>query len=494
MLCERFQIKLHASHLPGKENIRADALSRLDRGEWSLSQAWANHLFSLFGRPYIDIFATAENAKIPTFCCRKFHPRAWKTDAFSFPWEGLHMYAFPPWSQVQHVLSPLRGVDATILLVAPCWPMQPWFPLLLELLVDLPLRLPDPETILTQKGGQLWYHDRKSLLHLSAWKISGSASSQREFHQKLPAWQHLPDGHPRLDPLEASVEQVSTFLMSLFSEGKQISTIKNYRSAIAAVHRGFRDGSNDTIHHLLRGMFHKRPPMKTLPPSWSLTDVLKVLAEAPFEPMHAASLENVTHKTLFLIAAASTRRRSGLHALTIKEGFLRFEQGGVRLLPDPEFLAKNRTELFTPQEIFLPALGTVSTISEDKRWCPVRALRWYMERTRILRQNERLFILPRSPYTPASKDTLSRWIRDLIRPHVSPSERPRAHDVRGHSTSRAWFTGVPLEDIMKAAAWKTPTSFISCYLTDTLSREGAFARAALRPPQRDGSGPSTMGC
>ena len=236
-------------------------------------------------------------------------------------------------------------------------------------------------------------------------------------------------------------------------------------------------------------MFNKRPRNRPLPPSWSLTDVLKVLAEPPYEPMHASSLEHLTHKTLFLVAAASARRRSCMHALTTKEGYLRFEQGGVRLLPDPEFLAKNQTMTFSPQEIFLPALGTMSSISEDKRWCPVRAIRWYMERTRLIRQGDRLFILPRSPYTPASKDTLSRWIRDLIRPHVAAGEQPRAHDVRGQATSRAWFARVPLEEILRAAAWKTPTTFVSCYLTNTLSREGAFARAALRPPQGDDSTP-----
>ncbi|PIK49915.1 hypothetical protein BSL78_13237 [Apostichopus japonicus] len=158
------------------------------------------------------------------------------------------------------------------------------------------------------------------------------------------------------------------------------------------------------------------------------------------------------------------------------------EPGGVRLLPDPHFLPKNQSVTFTPNEIFLPSLSQASSIAEDKRWCPVRALKWYIERTKQLRTSDRLFILPRSPYTPASKDTISRWMADLIRAHTQPGEPVRAHDVRGHATSRAWFRGVPLEDIMKAAAWKTPSSFVACYLTNTPATEGDFARAALGPP------------
>ena len=45
------------------------------------------------------------------------------------------------------------------------------------------------------------------------------------------------------DPLDATVQHGTTFLVHLFSEGKQASTIKIYRSAIASVHKGFADGS-----------------------------------------------------------------------------------------------------------------------------------------------------------------------------------------------------------------------------------------------------------
>ena len=243
-------------------------------------------------------------------------------------------------------------------------------------------------------------------------------------------------------------------------------------------------GSNRTLHDVVRGLFHgPNRRQRTLAPSWSLDEVLRALAEPPYEPMHSSTLELLTHKTLFLVAAASARRRSGIHALSLKEGLIRFEQDGVRLLPDPAFLAKNQTASFTPEEIFLPAIGSISTIREDKRWCPVRALRWYIDRTKLVRRSDRLFLLPRSPYSPASKATLSRWIRDLIGKHTE-ADQPRAHDVRGLASSRAWSAHVPLEDILRAAGWKTPSTFIACYLTPTLPPDGSFARAALNPPRR----------
>lgn len=276
--------------------------------------------------------------------------------------------------------------------------------------------------------------------------------------------------------------------MTLFQEGKQVSTIRNYRSAISAIHRGFPDGSsvgtNQSIQRIIKGMFHKRPPAKPLPPSWTIDDVLTALAGPPYEPLKTSTLTHLTWKTLFLVAAASARRRSDLHALTIKPGFLRFEPEGVRLLPDPAFLLKNQTMSFSPEEIYLPAIGSVSSIQEDERWCPVRALRYYIKRTKPVRTGDRLFILPQAPYTGASRDTIARWIKQLIIRYAKPNEPVRAHDLRGIATSRAWFAGVPLERVMTAAVWKSVSTFVSIYLRNTRSTEGEFARAVLNPPRR----------
>ena len=177
------------------------------------------------------------------------------------------------------------------------------------------------------------------------------------------------------------------------------------------------------------------------------------------------------------MAAASARRRSCLQALSVKPGHLRFENHGVRMVPDPSFLAKTQTLTFVPGDILIPEISSASSVAEDRKWCPVRALKWYLHRTKDLRTSQRLFVLPRRPHTAASRDTISRWLTEVITPHAQG--QVRAHEVRGQATSKALFAGVPIEDILKAAAWKTPTTFVACYLTDTLGAEAAFGRAVL---------------
>ena len=66
--------------------------------------------------------------------------------------------------------------------------------------------------------------------------------------------------------------------------------------------------------------------------------------------------------------------------------------------------------LYTP-DIFVADIKSFSSEAKDKLWCPVRALKWYMNHTRSLRtDHQKLFITATLPFRPASQCTISRWI------------------------------------------------------------------------------------
>lgn len=194
-LADGLQIRLRATHLAGDLNVVADALSRgtFDGNEWSLSQTWADFVFNLFGRPHVDLFATAANNKLPTFCSRRAETLTWRVDAFSLQWYGMLLYAFPPLRLIYRVLMSIRTSSAEVILIAPCWPNQPWFSLLLELLIDRPFAFPLAAKLLTQQRGRVWHTDLDSL-HLSAWKLSGDASKKQAFQTRLLRCSIFPQG------------------------------------------------------------------------------------------------------------------------------------------------------------------------------------------------------------------------------------------------------------------------------------------------------------
>lgn len=134
-------------------------------------------------------------------------------------------------------------------------------------------------------------------------------------------------------------------------------------------------------------------------------------------------------------------------------------------------------------EIFVSPLTSFSSVIEDKLWCPVRALKWYLDRTKNHRKHDQLFLTCKEPHSPASKDTVSRCIVNAIKAAgqeaLTEAASPHAHDTRSVSASWALFAGVAQEDILKAAYWSSANSFISFYLRDVPASEATFSGAAL---------------
>ena len=151
-----------------------------------------------------------------------------------------------------------------------------------------------------------------------------------------------------------------------------------------------------------------------------------------------------------------------------------------------QFFAKNQSLDFSPPDIFVPSLTSFSSIAEDKWWCPVRALKYYIARTEPLRGDiKQLFIMTIQPHHQASVTTIARWLSEAIQcPSAHQGSKSQAHETRSVSTSWAHMLGVPISEIMKAACWKNPSTFTSCYLKDVLQTEGRMGRHVLQATAR----------
>ena len=148
---EDYNIVLKCRHIPGRLNVLADGLSR--RGqvlatEWALEPAVVQMLWQVWDRPTVDLFATRYNHQLPIYVSPVPDGEAWGVDALSLSWQGLLAYAFPPTAILMKVLNKVYTSESVVILVAPYWPKQSWFPLLLDLLVDFPVKLPDRAQLL----------------------------------------------------------------------------------------------------------------------------------------------------------------------------------------------------------------------------------------------------------------------------------------------------------------------------------------------------------
>ena len=88
-------------------------------------------------------------------------------------------------------------------------------------------------------------------------------------------------------------------------------------------------------------------------------------------------------KTAFLLALATAKRCSEVHALAMDENHLRFNQsdGSVSLIVQTGFLAKNQIPSICPDPIVIPSLAQICKREHsDRRLCPIRALKFFILR------------------------------------------------------------------------------------------------------------------
>ena len=113
------------------------------------------------------------------------------TDAMLQTWDNLQAYVFPPFDFIQRVLTKVRqSRNLEMTFVAPFWPLKPWFPDLLELLVDVPVFLPMQKDLLKQPHFH-HYHRNLPVLRLTGFRIArdprDTSAFLREWRVNLPS-------------------------------------------------------------------------------------------------------------------------------------------------------------------------------------------------------------------------------------------------------------------------------------------------------------------
>ena len=135
-----------------------------------------------------------QHASSPVHGSSSGEPRALAIDALSQDWQGRSMYMFPPFLLLNKVIQKL-GTTQTgeVILIAPWWPSQPWFPHLLRLSVDHLLRFfLYRRDLLSQQG----YISSSKSYHLHAWRLLCSTTKQQYFQGRslsLPQLLHVGD-------------------------------------------------------------------------------------------------------------------------------------------------------------------------------------------------------------------------------------------------------------------------------------------------------------
>ena len=287
----------------------------------------------------------------------------------------------------------------------------------------------------------------------ASWRLS----TRTQYGTYIKKWQE----YCRQETLNShctAVESVIEFLSYLFHVHKlSYSAINCARSALASV--VLLENSNCTIstHPLvtrfMKGVFHLRTPLPRYNHIWDVKIVLDHLRK--MSPASKLSLCELTHKLCMLLALTSAQRAQTLFYIHI-DGLV-WKDNSVEIHVS-DLVKQNKTS---------DRVGSTTTIEEypsEKRLCVVRYLKKYIERTKVMRDTERhLFICYRKPHKRASKQTISRWIKETMSAAGIDTRIFKPHSTRAAAVSTAKTADVPIADILKQAGWSNEETFNRFY-------------------------------
>ena len=260
----------------------------------------------------------------------------------------------------------------------------------------------------------------------------------------------------QVDIFRPPIEYPINFLANLFDLGASHSSMCMARSALSCliyVQNG-SFGNLPIVKRFMKGVFEARPalPRYAKTETWDPQVVLNYL-EA-FHPNADITLRELTYKLVTLLAILTGQRCQTLKLLCL-ENLNLYENKCVFIIDKLLKQSRKGTHIKPIELLSFPG---------NSKLCVIQVLKTYLNRTRALRKETKkgqLLISFQAPHKPVSKDTISRWIKSVLK--SAGIDRHSAHSTRSASTSAALRSGMPLPDILAAAGWSNENTFAKFY-------------------------------
>lgn len=236
-----------------------------------------------------------------------------------------------------------------------------------------------------------------------------------------------------------------------------------------------------TLADLYKSMTRERPIPTRHIVDWDIRLVLAYFQSPKFADWQSLSDKELTLKTVFLLALASGKRRSELHALSKDIRWIKGSERGMELKPVPSFVSKTQLAsqgLGSLRPFIIPALDQIAGDDDQERLlCPIRCMKYYLKRIEAYRsiEQKRLIIsYRRGMVKDITKQSISCYIKEAILLAYQGSDNAlveglpliKAHSIRHVATSLNALKFYSLDDVLKAGAWTSPNVFLSHYVQD----------------------------
>lgn len=200
--------------------------------------------------------------------------------------------------------------------------------------------------------------------------------------------------------------------------------------------------------------------------TWDPQLVLDHLENLPCD-----SLKNLSHKLLVLLLLATGQRLQTISLISLDN--IRENDNGLKVFITALIKTSGPKR---PQ----PCLD-LPFFKENLNLCVASLLKEYLKRTSSLRKDNSsaLFISFKKPFSPVSKQTLSRWVKEVLQDAGIDTSIFHPHSVRHASTSKAFSRGASMDAIRKAAGWTSNSAVFAKFYNRPVTDPVSFLRSVL---------------
>ncbi|KAJ8983767.1 hypothetical protein NQ317_006099 [Molorchus minor] len=449
--CEKREIRVFASYISSSDNWMADKESRTlsTDTEWSLSHHYFDKIVEKFGCPDIDIFATSINTKCERYISWKRDPYAITTDAFTVCWNKEYFYAFPPFALVLRSIQKIINEKAEGILVSSTSPMEGTYP-----------------------GGRKIVGEAfklKGVPEIAIETIMNSLSEAtlKQYNSTFKAWWHHCIKN-RIPLFTATVPQIIVFLQTILNTQQcKYGTLNSHRSALSLILQD-HIGTDGRLNRFMKGVSKIRPSRPKYSNTWDPGTLVAYFNKQGSN--ENLTLQQLSYKLVSMLAITTGHRLQTISLIRISN--IRETATGLQILISDQI----KTSKINKAQ---PCIH-IPFFVEKPNLCVANTIKHYKNVTACLRKDtdDFLFLTHKKPHKVATKQSLSRWVKETLKMAGIDTTLFQAHSTRHASTSTAHKQGVSIEAIMQAAGWTNKTTFTKFYQRP-ITVKNQFAEAIL---------------
>lgn len=287
-------------------------------------------------------------------------------------------------------------------------------------------------------------------------------SSNRLYGSYLVKWETFCD-KLGIDPISPPLPKALDFLQALLSDketDRGYSTIATARSALSSIlviDGNIKFGEHPAVKQFMKGVYQMAAPTPRYVNTWDPEVIITMFKSKDWFPASRLSLLSLSKKLVTLILLASAQRGQIIPALTLDN--MKITDNGFQFFLNNKDLKQGRPG-YKPEILNFERFHV-------KKVCIARYLQEYLGKTSDLRGNTReIFITSKKPFKAISRDTVSRWVKSVMREAGLDVQVFKPGSTRAAASSKAMQDGVPLDEILARGGWSNASTFRKFYLKD----------------------------